>query len=77
MLYKQSAGVGCSVEEGITLIRAIRSFFEAAFEIGPEGQVNFLVDRREILIDKRERFCVSKSTKLLKQADSGKSDWFC
>lgn len=55
------------MEVGITLIRGIRSFFEAAFEVGPEGQVSILVDRRESLIDKRERFCGSNSTKLLKQ----------
>lgn len=45
----------------------IRAFFEAALEIGPKGLVILLVDKRESWIDKRERFCVSRSTKQPKQ----------
>lgn len=43
-----------------------RSFSEAALEIGPEGQVNILVDKMESLIEKRERFWVSEGSKMLK-----------
>lgn len=45
--------------------------------MGPEGQVNFLVDKRKSLTEKRKYLCDQRHQAAKIEAGLGKSDHFC